>query len=239
MARKQTTIISLGGSLIAPSQNVDVAFLRRFKKMITDYVAAGDRRVVIICGGGKINTHYNESVKKLAHPSHRDLDWLGIMVTRVNAEFVRIMFGELAHARVIYNPTEKIRSQQPIIVGAGWEPGCSTDKDAVLIAMNFGARTVLNLSNIDYVYDKDPNKFSDARRLVDLSWAELRAIVGNAWSPRINAPFDPIAARLAQAVQLKVVILNGRKLSNVKRFLAGQSYRGTTIMSGHNGTPRP
>ena len=229
MAHKKTTIVSLGGSLIAPSQNVDVAFLRRFKKMITDYVTAGDQRVVIICGGGKINTHYNESVKKLARPSHRDLDWLGIMVTRANAEMVRVMFGDLAHERVIYNPSEKIRATKPIIVGAGWEPGCSTDKDAVLIALNFGARTVLNLSNIDYVYDKDPHKFSDARRLVDLTWSELRAIVGNTWSPRINAPFDPIAARLAQKERLKVVILNGRKLANVKRFLDGKSYSGTTI----------
>ena len=51
------------------------------------------------------------------------------------------------------------------MVAGGWMPGRSTDDDAVRLAKIYGAEMVINLSNIDYVYDKDPNKYKDAKKL--------------------------------------------------------------------------
>ena len=114
-------------------------------------------------------------------------------------------------------------------MAAGWRPGFSTDFDAVLLAKYFHAKTLINLSNIDHVCDKDPRKFPDCKKIKEISWPEFRKIVGNKWDPGMNAPFDPIASKEAQAIGLEVVIMNGQKLANLKKFLEGDKAKGTVI----------
>jgi uridylate kinase len=96
-------------------------------------------------------------------------------------------------------------------------------------ARNFKARTILNLSNIDYVFNKDPKYHKDAKRFERISWKEFRRIVGSEWDPGLNAPFDPIASKEAQRLGLEVVIINGRNLENLESFLNGKKYKGTVI----------
>jgi len=45
----------------------------------------------------------------------------------------------------------------------------------------------------------------------------------------MSAPFDPIASKLAKKFRFKVIIINGRKLNNFKRFLENKKFRGTII----------
>ena len=127
------------------------------------------------------------------------------------------------------NPTKKIKTNKPIIVGSGWKPGWSSDYDAALAAKTYGAREVINLTNTDYVYDKDPSKFKNVKPIKTLSWRDYRAMVGNRWYPGSNAPFDPIAARAAAKNRLTVKILNGRDLKSVRAAIRGAAFRGTTI----------
>lgn len=229
---KKTIIISLGGSCIVPTPSLEINtnFLKQFRSLIARYLKQNkNSRVVIICGGGKLSSHYNLYVKRISEPTKTELDWLGIMATRLNAELVKMVFGSHAFREVIYNPTEKLQTSKKVIIGAGWLPGCSTDKDAVLAAMNFKADTIINMTNIDYVYDSDPKKNKSAKPLHSLSWRELRKIVGNTWSPRLNAPFDPIAAKIAQKQHYTVIIANGQKLKNLENILQKKKYIGTTI----------
>ena len=82
---------------------------------------------------------------------------------------------------------------------------------------------------MDQVYDKDPNKFPDAKPLKDISWAAYREMVGDVWKPGMNAPFDPIASKLAQEVGVNVKILNGKNLDNLALALDGKPFVGTMI----------
>jgi len=91
------------------------------------------------------------------------------------------------------------------------------------------ADTLVNLSNIEYVYDKDPNKFKDARKLEKVSWKEFRKIVGNEWKAGMNLPFDPVASKEAEKVGLKVVIMKGTELDNFNNFLEDKVFKGTVI----------
>jgi uridylate kinase len=115
------------------------------------------------------------------------------------------------------------------MLAAGWRPGFSTDYDAVILGKYFGAKRVINLSNIDYVCDKDPNKFPEAKIIKEISWDDFRKIVGDKWDPGMNAPFDPIASKIAQEAQMEVAILNGRKIKNLEKCLNGEKFRGTLI----------
>jgi len=54
-------------------------------------------------------------------------------------------------------------------------------------------------------------------------------MVGDKWDPGMNAPFDPIAAKEAQAIGLEVAIMNGKNLANLKKYFEGKSARGTTV----------
>jgi len=224
---KDFVIISLGGSIIVPEE-IDVAFLKRFRSLILNHVRKG-RRFIIIVGGGKTCRKYQAAASQATKVTREDLDWIGIHVTRLNAHLLRTLFRDFAHPAVIRHYDEKIQTKKKVIIAAGWKPGHSTDYDAVMWARNFKARTILNLSNIDYVCDKDPKYHRDAKRFERMSWKDFRKLVGNRWDPGLNAPFDPIASRKAQGLGLNVVIMNGRNLANLGNFLNGKKFKGTII----------
>lgn len=225
----RTYIISLGGSLIFPGE-INAGFLKKFRALVLSYAKKGSR-FVIMCGGGQLNRQYNKALLSLRKATDEELDWLGIKVTEMNAFFVRMAFGNNAEIEILSNPTKKIRTSKRIIIGCGWKPGCSTDKDAVLAAKTYGADTIINLTNVDYVYTKDPGKHKGAKLIKETTWKDFRKIVGNKWSPKLNAPFDPVASRMAQKLRLKVIIANGKNLNNLKIILNGKKFKGTTIQT--------
>jgi uridylate kinase len=227
----KTVIISLGGSLIVPDE-IDLEFLKRFREIILDFINQGNR-AVIVAGGGKTCRRYQKAAKEIlgegTKVSEEDLDWIGIKTTKLNAEFIRVLFSDKAHKNVIDNPTEPIITPKKIVIGSGWMPGCSSDRDAVLLADNFKANMIINMTNIDYVYDKDPRKFEDATPIKEIKWPAFRKLVGDKWIPGMNAPFDPSAAKLAEKYELKVMILDGENLENFKNCLYGKPFDGTII----------
>ncbi len=220
-------VISLGGSLIIPD-TVATPFLKNFTTLIKGYVENGFH-FVIITGGGTTARLYINASKEISNPDEVDLDWLGIAATRINAELLRVAFGDLAHHTIIMDPDVIHQTDAPIQVGGGWKPGNSSDLAAVHAAKSIGAKKVINLSNIDYVYNKDPKKFPDATKIEQSSWADFRKILPIEWSAGLNAPFDPVAAREAEKLGLEVAIMNGKNIENLKHYLDGEVFIGTVI----------
>lgn len=221
-------VISLGGSLIAPPTGIDVDFLKAFRHLITEEVKQG-KRFIFIIGGGSTARIYMHAAKEVAPLEHEDMDWLGIHATRINAHLLRTIFRGHAHRVVVKHPSRSIKWTQPILIAAGWKPGRSTDDGAVRLAKHYGASMVVNLTNVERVYDKDPAKHIDAVPFDRISWHDFRKIVGTKWSPGMNAPFDPIASTYAAKHHLKVVIAKGVDLMNLKKILDGKAFLGTTI----------
>lgn len=227
--KKEIIVLSLGGSIVVPDE-VNVKFLKQFKKLIVENIKLG-RRFIMVVGGGRTCRKYNEAAKQVTKLTNDDLDWLGIHSTRLNAHLLRTIFRDHAHPAINTNPTEIFRFKEDILVGAGWRPGFSTDFDAVMLAKAYGAKQIINMTNIDYVYTADPKKSADAKPVLNFTWPNYRKLVGSKWSPGSNAPFDPIASKKAQANGLKVIILNGNNLVNFNHCLAGKKFKGTIIDS--------
>ena len=221
----KTIIMSLGGSVIVPNK-IDVKFLKGFKKIIGKYAKKG-YKFVIICGGGKLARNFQKSAAKYNF-SNEGLDWLGIYATRINADFIKKMFGNIAENLIVTNPTSKIKFNKKILIAAGWKPGWSTDYDTVLLAKNLKVNTIINMSNIDYVYDKDPKKNKNAKKIKNISWKDFRKIIGNKWKAGLNKPFDPVAAKEAEKLGLKVSII-GKSLRNFENLLNNKKFDGTII----------
>jgi len=184
-----TTIISLGGSIVAP-EGVDVRFLSEFRKRILLWLHEDPaRRVVLIPGGGSPARVWQQAYRSIVDTPITDLqDWIGVAATRLNAALVKAVFGDLCPDEVVTDPTAPFAWTGRVLVAAGWKPGFSTDFDAVLLAERFGAKTVVNLSNIAQVYTDDPKKNPDARPLTSVNWPEFQRIVGTEWKPGITPP---------------------------------------------------
>jgi uridylate kinase len=227
MENTEAIVISLGGSIIVPDE-IDTLFLKSFVEMVRGYVSKG-YRFVIITGGGKVARKYQNAAKELVNPSTEDLDWIGIASLKLNAELTRVVFGDLAHHEVIPNLEEPFSSDRPVIIGSAFQPGRSTDWDAVIAAHTMGAKKVINLSNIDFAYDKDPHKYPDARKLEKVSWSEYRSFIPAEWTSGLSTPFDPIASERAESLGIEVAIMNGRNIENLKKYLNGQEFVGTVI----------
>ncbi|MDD4988911.1 MAG: UMP kinase [Candidatus Pacebacteria bacterium] len=225
--KKGPIILSVGGSLLAP-EGIDVDFIKKFKDLIVRHTENGER-FAIIAGGGKTARVYQEGARAISKISAEDADWVGIFGTKLNAQLLRAVFAPLAGKRIIDDPSAPIDFKEKVIIGAGYEPGWSSDMDAVLIAKNLGAKKLVNLSNIDYVYDKDPRKNPDAKKIEEISWRDFRKIIPEKWDPGLNSPFDPNAAKEAEKMGLEVAVMNGKNLENLDAYLLGASYQGTRI----------
>ncbi len=224
---RERVVVSVGGSLIVPDP-IDVNFLNQFKKIVLEKVQNGFT-FSIIAGGGKTARRYQEAANAVTPLSHQDTDWIGIHATRLNAQLLRNIFSGYAHPQIIKNPNKDIDADKPVIIAAGYKPGSSTDYDAVLMAKNLGATRLVNLSNIDYVYTADPKKNPDAKKIEKISWAEFRKIIPDHWDPGLSSPFDPVAAKEAEALGLEVAIINGTKLQEFSNYLEGKPFIGTVI----------
>jgi len=222
----KTIILSLGGSLIVPN-TIDTKFLREFKELILEFVKKGNK-VAIICGGGRTCRNYYAAASAVSKVREVDFDWIGIASTKLNAELVRSIFSSYSHEKIIDNYDKPLISKKKIIIGSGYLPGHSTDYDAVLIAKKLKAKEIINLSNVDYVYDKDPRRYADAKPIKQMSWEGVIKIVGK-WKTGMHTPFDPEASRLAKRLKIKVIIANGNNLQNLKNILNGSGFIGTMI----------
>ncbi len=225
--QKDLIIVSLGGSLIVPEE-IDISFLKSFRELILKHTKLG-KKFILITGGGKTCRKYQKAASEIRQLDEEDLDWLGIHSTRLNAHLVRTIFRDIAHPVIVKDPTKKESFKESVLVAAGWKPGCSTDFDAVLLAKTYNAKKLVNLTNIEYVYDKDPKKFPDAKKIEKISWKDFRKIVGNEWDPGLNLPFDPVASKEAQKLGLEVAIMKGSDLENFEDYIEGKAFKGTII----------
>jgi uridylate kinase len=227
VTQQETIVMSVGGSMVVPD-GISTEFLTALQTFIREHIAHGMRFVVIV-GGGKTARTYQDAARNVATLDPDDLDWIGIHATRLNAHLLRTIFRDIAHPVLVKDPTEVPHTDKPLIVAAGWRPGRSTDYCAVMLARSVGATKVINLSNIDYVYDKDPQRHFNATPFTALSWEAFRDLLPKEWDPGLSAPFDPIAAKEAHEAGMEVAIINGARLEEVSKYLAGEKFIGTRI----------
>lgn len=239
---KNLIVVSLGGSIMYPDQ-IDAAYLKKFKKFVEKYLRRG-KKFVIVAGGGKISRRYQEAAAKITKVSNEDKDWLGIHATRVNAHLLRTIFREVADPVVLDSRHKMKRLIYPVTIASGWRPGWSTDFIAVALALDFGAGEAVIAGKPSHVFpirsrgalraiaasngtsDKDLDK---TKPFTDLTWRKYRKLIPQKWIPGFHSPVDPVAARLAEKKGIAAIVLNGKNLKNFGNLLEGKEFQGTII----------
>jgi len=219
---KETIVISLGGSIVVPDK-IQVEFLKRFKEFILKFLKQG-YTFIIVTGGGNICRQYQKAAVQVSQLTDEDKDWLGIHATRINAHLLRTIFKKQAYPTVLDSPHKPIDGKNyKLFIASGWRPGWSTDYVAVLLADRFKTNKVINASNITHVYDKD-------KRLLDqISWKNYRQLISSKWTPGMNVPFDPVAAKTAQKLKMTVIFTKGTDLKNLANIIENKEFQGTII----------
>lgn len=221
-------VIALGGSIIVPGQ-INIKFLKRFRKFVLEFLKKGIK-FVIVAGGGAVSRSYIKAASDIKRISDEDKDWVGIHATRLNAHLLRTIFVKEACPVVLDNPFKSVESKKySLFIAAGWRPGWSTDYIAVLLAERFKVKNLIIASNIDYVYEKDIAKYKNSKPIKDITWSKYRRLIGEKWKPGMRAPVDPVAARLAAKLKMIVVVARGTDLKNLENILEGKKFKGTTI----------
>jgi uridylate kinase len=225
-------IISLGGSIIAPDK-IDTEFLKEFYTLIKSYLDADSKRkLIFVTGGGATARYYQKAYREISPlPENDAQDWIGISATRLNAQLLKSIFLNYCSSEIVTNPIEVSSFQGQILVAAGWKPGFSTDFDAVLLGEKFGAKTIINLSNISKVFSDDPKINKAAYPLDKISWQDFKKMVGTEWIPGKNVPFDPVATAKAAELEMHVIVASGKDIPNLQLILENKldKFNGTII----------
>lgn len=221
------TIISLGGSLIVPDR-VDATYISRFASLVREEAGKG-AKIAVITGGGRVAREYRDALAGTGVSDPVALDRIGIAATRMNAELFREALADIAEPAIFLDPNSLALTGKPVLVGGGWKPGHSSDGAAVGLAEALGAKRLINLSNIKYVYTADPRIDPSATPIETIAWPEFRKLLPETWDPGASAPFDPVAAKMAEEMHLEVAVMDGHDLENLKNYFAGSSVVGTII----------
>ncbi|MBC7836878.1 UMP kinase [Acetobacteraceae bacterium] len=223
----RTHVISLGGSLLFQDQKINTAFVKEFSTTILAEVSQGSRFIIVV-GGGYIARLYQSALTELGNSDPKDLDWIGIHACRFNAQLLRLLFQEHVHPELILNEAQLADVSAPIALAGGIKPGASSDRVATRFAQTLKVSLIANISNIPYVFDKDPKKYPDASAILDLKWEEYRKLIPQEWNPGLSTPFDPKAAEIAEEAGITVGIMDS-DLTKLKKFLANEKFQGTLI----------
>ncbi len=218
-------VISLGGSIFSKDYGVDLDYIREFSEALLSLTS--EHEFYIVAGGGRTARNYINAGRGLG-ASERFLDTMGIAATRLNAMILRVAFGN-TDPNIPTGVDEAENKTGAIFVMGGTVPGHSTDAVSAMLAEQVGADLLINATNVDGVYERDPKKDPGAKRFNSLTAEELLKIVKtDSYQAGTSSVIDPKAAEIIRKNRLKTAIVDGRKVGNIISAIQGD-VRGTTI----------
>ncbi len=219
-------VITIGGSIIIKDNNYKK--FKAYADVLKDM--NNENQLFIVVGGGKPARSYIEIARGLK-ASEAACDDIGIDVTRLNAKLLIMALGEDAYPEVARNFHEALEfsvSSRIVIMG-GTEPAHSTDAVGSILAEFVGADLMINATSVDGLYDKDPNKFKDAKKFDEITPTQMLSILSTKENKAGTYEFlDTTAIQIIKRSNIKTLIVNGEDPENLKNAVQGNI--GTTII---------
>jgi len=223
-------VISLGGSLV--SEYLTPNHIQEYANVLSRIHENGNRLFVVV-GAGSLKKKYIDVVKGLGL-GNDSADTIAIEITHLNALLISMALKGKSPGQIPRNEEEieKIITDFPndkIFVCGGTKPGQSTDGVAAYIAQKVGAQLLINASNVSGVYDKDPKKHMDAKKIDNMTYDEFAQILkSNEQSPGKYFLFDLGAVEVAKENGIKLVMVDGADPEEILRAVSG-THKGTVI----------
>ena len=222
---KKRIVIKLSGNVFAMNNT----------KLLKDYATFFVKiskicQPVIVAGGGNIARHYISNAR-LSGADESTLDELGIEVSRLNA---KLLIYALKNKAYPHPPTtlQEVRHAVEsglIVVTGGLHPGQSTNGTAALIAEKIKASEFLNATDVDGIYDSDPNKNKNAKKFKRIELKKLRSLLIHEDSIAGGYDLmDIVALKVIERSKIKTCVLKA-DLKSLDKAIKGNSI-GTEII---------
>lgn len=222
-------VISVGGSLLYPKE-IDFKYIKKFSNFVN--VISKKHKLALVTGGGKLAREYIQIARNFK-ASEFFCDLLGIEATKMNALILKIAIGEKANflETADFIQVTKALEDKKIVVMGGTYPGHSTDAVAAILAEFINANLLINATDVDGIYNKNPKKYKkDAKLYKKISTDELIDITK---TKSLGAGkyelIDILAVKIIQRSKINCIFLNGKNLENMKKVIEGKDFIGTTI----------
>ncbi len=219
-------VLDLGGSLVSRDK-IEAEYIRR----VAEILRSLDEEIAIVVGGGRVAREYISAIRELGGNFSLE-DEIGIMCTRLNAFLMIAALGKRAYHYTPKTIEEAIKALSPgkLVVMAVTEPGHTTDAVAALLAERTNAKRLIIATNVDGVYDKDPRKYPDAKKIKRLSPEDLvRIVFKQDPVAGISSAVDHMAALIIKRAKIKTYVIDGKNLEELKRALRGEEVEGSVI----------
>ncbi len=221
-------VLSVGGSAVVPEGKPNLEFLGKLMKIVKE----SKNSFGIVVGGGTPARTYANAAKELG-ASEFDADEIAIMSTRQNAKLVIAAFGEMAYPHVVidFDKAKEVAGNYKVIVMGGTIPGITTDTDTVLLAEAIGAKKLVNVSNVEAVYDSDPRKNPKAKKYSVMNYSELAELgaKNDTRTAGMNFVFDMVACKLIARSSIETHFVSWKNLDDLKNAIEGKKHGGTVV----------
>ncbi|MFH0773425.1 MAG: hypothetical protein V1922_03890 [bacterium] len=232
-------VLSVGGSIIDRQSGTgpitfNTPFLGEFASLLKECSRLPDSAAFVVCGGGLLARAAITLAISQGVTNDDALDRLAIEQTRVNAREVAARLVEAdVDAKYVRSRRDmsKCKKNHRVWVTAGDGPGHTTDFVAVKIAEEQQIGVVINLSKTSFLFWPCQDGTPDlSRPIKNMTWQRFFEIFDTLkYSPGLNFPVDPVAAKAAMSAKIDFVCLNGEELGNLKYYLDTGRIRGTHL----------
>ena len=227
-------LLKMGGEALAGPQGygIDPKRAEEVAQIVKDVYDLGVQ-IAIVIGGGNL---WRGSVGSEMGMERASADHIGMIATVMNALALQDALERVGivtrvqtsvEMRTIAEPYIRLRAirhldkGRVVIFGGGTgNPYFTTDSAGALRAMEIGADVLIKATKVDAIYDDDPQKNSNARRIERLSYIDFL-------NNRLRV-MDSTAVSLCMDNNLPIVVLNFWQKDSVKRLVQGETI-GTTI----------
>ncbi|MGL2897259.1 UMP kinase [Helicobacter pylori] len=227
--KNKRVLVKFSGEALAGDNQfgIDIHVLDHIAKEIRSLVE-NDIEVGIVIGGGNIIRGVSAAQGGIIRRTSGD--YMGMLATVINAVAMQealehigldtrvqsaIEIKEICESYIYRKAIRHLEKGRVVIFGAGTgNPFFTTDTAATLRAIEIGSDLIIKATKVDGIYDKDPNKFKDARKLDTLSYND--ALIGDI------EVMDDTAISLAKDNKLPIVVCNMFKKGNLLQVIKHQ-----------------
>jgi uridylate kinase len=215
-------VLKIGGStLFDQDLNINFKFLEKVKKWYWANIDSLEKLVLVTGGGAlsrKLQGKIGDTIKE-----EKSVHEIFMFVTQTNAALLQGIIGDSK----AYLPRRLgdayeflVEDNEKVLISGGLKVGWSTDMDAAIFADILGTKLVYKFSDIDHIYDQDPDINSDAKPIEDITWGKYFELFhinkGDSHIPNRSMPIDVACAQFCAQKRISFFVCGGKYLGSNK-----------------------
>lgn len=234
-AKYKRILLKLSGEALAGDKQfgIETSVLDRIAGEIKEIVALGVE-VAVVVGGG--NFFRGVSGSAGGGMDRASADYVGMLATVMNSLLLQnalekagvptrvqsaITMNAVAEPFIRRRALRHLEKGRVVILAAGTgNPFFTTDTTAALRANELGVDVVLKATKVDGIYDKDPKKYTDAKKYDTLTYLDV-----------LNQGLevmDSAATSLCMDNKISIIVFDLGVQGNIKRIVTGENI-GTVV----------